>query len=816
MPGADTCRRCANAGTECSVPGRKKRRPPPKREHLIKQIQDQAAQIQRLIEQLETSNRRHLQQGPTSPDLPGAGISPGSPPYRSPTFTITSDSDQSVQEAGPDVQEWINKARQSIVNFDGLIGLGGAGLVRGLLVDGELEEGEDEDPRDDEDEEGYSIVDDLTAEGVSPPQEKLATMPPEAAPFGLMAKLSLDTKRVKGKKKAGDDLLSSPDEQEASPDDEGPEKEGTNLGLANKDFFRPTPPDPNRVLADKQISSIPVILTKGIVSPEEVEKLFSIYFDYMNLSVSLLDPALYTAQKTCIRSPFLFTVICAIASRYYPERPDLYPAAMECVREAAGSALTKGQKNVEMVQAFILMSLYPVPARKWDDDRSWIYLGLAIRIATDLNLHYPTTAKPKNELHSRELLNRTRAWLNCFNLDRSTSSQYGKAPIIRNTDFVACHSETWWQSSPYSMPGFDVHICGYNAELKTMANFVAQIYSNSEHPTGLDTHADFEAIATHADEQLKSLGEKWFACIEQQDLSDPQIRFRSGLLKLAYGYARLVALSYGFQNSFGKGHTEDNPFLIRCFRAASDVVTAMVDDVGQPAQRIYLRHGPEAQSVFVTFASSFLVKLLQPKFSSYLTREQRVEIRRLVQKVIDLLGSPEVSIDDRHGPKLYSRFLKGLLAASTAQVDQKADVKRSHSHRAQKHHASGSEHVVEPLYDTSQSSHPSPDSGYSLSPPPSNEAMSFNQFAPPSTGVDPFVSRPANINDQDALTMNWSELFQPTLPGDNDLVQTMQSLGQSNFFNDSGDPFSWMSYQNGTVQPQLQYSSHEGYLRHDM
>ena len=32
------------------------------------------------------------------------------------------------------------------------------------------------------------------------------------------------------------------------------------------------------------------------------------YFDYMNLSVSLLDPELYTAQKTYWRSPFLFTV----------------------------------------------------------------------------------------------------------------------------------------------------------------------------------------------------------------------------------------------------------------------------------------------------------------------------------------------------------------------------------------------------------------------------------------------------------------------------------------------------------------------------
>ena len=32
------------------------------------------------------------------------------------------------------------------------------------------------------------------------------------------------------------------------------------------------------------------------------------YFMYMNFSTSLLDPVLYTAQKTLWRSPFLFTV----------------------------------------------------------------------------------------------------------------------------------------------------------------------------------------------------------------------------------------------------------------------------------------------------------------------------------------------------------------------------------------------------------------------------------------------------------------------------------------------------------------------------
>lgn len=110
----------------------------------------------------------------------------------------------------------------------------------------------------------------------------------------------------------------------------------------------------------------------------------------------------------------------------------------------------------------------------------------ACRFAVDLNLHHPSSAKPQNEAHAREMLNRTRVWLNCFNLDRSTGSQYGKAPIIPNTDYVANHSEDWWRSSPYNMDKFDIHICGYNAELRVMAAFTAKIYSDPNHPTGLN------------------------------------------------------------------------------------------------------------------------------------------------------------------------------------------------------------------------------------------------------------------------------------------------------------------------------------------
>jgi hypothetical protein len=453
-------------------------------------------------------------------------------------------------------------------------------------------------------------------------------------------------------------------------------------------------------------------------------------------------------------------------------------------------------------------------------------------MATDLNLNLPNTAKPINENHAREMLNRTRVWLNCFNLDRSTGSQYGKAPTISNTDYMANHSEDWWCSSPYSMSNFDIHICAYNSELKVMAAFMAKIYSDPSHPTGLNKvyctadlslnalinssqNLDFEGVAAETDEELKRLGDKWQKVLDQTDMTDPQNRFRSGLLKLAFSYARLVALSFGFQHAFGKNNTDENPFLMRvsdgcwpiilrlhvfqCLTAAFDVVTAFVEDVGRPDQRmlispqvldvlvaqyvssgVYLRHGPIAQSVFVTFASSMLVKvciylprdpassdvksqLLQPKFASYITTDKRHEIQGLVKKVINLLGSPDVSVDDKHGPNLYARFLKGLLAAPLVKSQRKPV--RSNSGQPMEG-------------DSAPSTHTSPDTTHSLSPAPTTAALSFDRFAPPLGGsVDPFMPLAAGVSDGNVLGLDDSSYFPPSLPYNHDPLQSMQSLG---------------------------------------
>jgi hypothetical protein len=512
----DPCKRCLNGGHECVIPGRKKRRTPPKREHLLNEIQKQAEEIQKLMAKLseleEANKRKGAMQSAETPEASSLGSPPilspssGHSPYFSSDLASAASTSQASPESSKDVENWIAKARESLAEFGGFIGIGGASMPKkyfieqdpeglsdsggdsdladldGSLNDEEFEfaivddEGDEWSPRDAERKRGTSKRLSGSSNGSvslkkKDATEKPVTIPNEAVPFGLLADLAYKNQRKRG----------SVSEAEVEADEPGTET----TGVANANFFRPSPgPDPARTLATNP-AQVPHILARGVITPDDAENLFTIFFDLVNPSVSIVDPVLYTALKTVHRSPFLFTTICAISSRFYDQKPGLYVQVMNYAQLAAGTALIGGPKNVEMCIAYILLSLYPPPLKRWEESRGWLYLGVAIRIATELNLHLPITAKPLNEMHAREQLNRTRVWLNCFNLDRSTGSQNGKPPIISNNDYIANHSEDWWKSSPYNMKNFDIQLCCYNSELRVMAKFRSKIYNNPAHPTGL-------------------------------------------------------------------------------------------------------------------------------------------------------------------------------------------------------------------------------------------------------------------------------------------------------------------------------------------
>lgn len=163
----------------------------------------------------------------------------------------------------------------------------------------------------------------------------------------------------------------------------------------------------------------------------------------------------------------------------------MYNVAWHFAKVAASTSLTEGAKTIEICQAYILMSVYSQHARRWEEDRAWLYLRLAIGMATDLSLHVPSsTTKFLDERHEREILNRTRTWLICFNLDRSGSTQFGKPPSIKE-DTIIRHSKEWYKASRHNHC-YDIHLVGYTSLLRLVADYLAEVYSDPDSPTGLN------------------------------------------------------------------------------------------------------------------------------------------------------------------------------------------------------------------------------------------------------------------------------------------------------------------------------------------
>ena len=213
------------------------------------------------------------------------------------------------------------------------------------------------------------------------------------------------------------------------------------------------------------------------------------------------------------------------------------------------------------------------------------------------------------------------------------------------------------------------------------------------------------------------------------------------------------------------------------------------------------RHGPEAQSIFVTFASAFLIKvggcisrilfdliydpkLLQPRFASHLSPETRAEIKGLVQKVVELLSSEAIAIDERNGPGLYARFLRNLLQSPVLQDPFPRHLRLTQSTRT-------TSELLDYVSLAPMSNYSSPiRSGGSPSPLPSQEMTSFDMFAPVGVGAtDPYfpgLDTSPTLSYTDATTTGRVDpligtMLMPPLNGDDYLFQML--CGGSNTHN---------------------------------
>ncbi|KAL5639031.1 hypothetical protein ACGC1H_003416 [Rhizoctonia solani] len=142
------------------------------------------------------------------------------------------------------------------------------------------------------------------------------------------------------------------------------------------------------------------------VTEAEVDSLFYSYFAHLNSIIGLLDPRLHTAPYVRRRSTVLYTTIISVSSKFF--LPRVHQRCHALSQSLIGRALASDMCNIEYIQALSLSTFY----KDADDASSWRKVGLAIRMAYELNLHeFRTQPLPTEELEARKQLNRERTWI---------------------------------------------------------------------------------------------------------------------------------------------------------------------------------------------------------------------------------------------------------------------------------------------------------------------------------------------------------------------------------------------------------------------
>ncbi|KAJ7660324.1 hypothetical protein DFH06DRAFT_393736 [Mycena polygramma] len=618
-----TCDRCRTSGRTCIVEGRKPRSAPVKREYFLAQLRHKDAIIESLLKQLhnpyiatplsiasyrmatspsDTTNHDIL----TWLDRLQASVRASDPS----DITAANFPSPSVPASGAKHPNYYKSISPTSTNP--LLASTPGSNDQGAEIYAERAENEDK----------Y---------GVS------TALPGVSVPFGLIANMSLSLSRRR-------------------------ELDENDIGVANAGYFLPGPATDLRMRAHLiEEYSPPEILVHGLVLPEDVEKLFEIFYARVNPFVALLDPVLHTPASTLARCPFLFTVVCAISSRYYPPKSEIYPIAMHFARHSAVNALIDGWKSVELCQAYILMSIYSVPSRKWEEDRSWLYVGLAIRLATDLNLHEVQSSQTRNanDKQERELLNRTRVWMICSIADRSMAAQFGK-PTTLSEHCVLHWGDDWYKNSPYNN-SYDIHMCAHADLLRVMAAFNDDIASDLVSPNGSNKYVDLRTVTMAHDAKLTAFTAEWSQRFAQEsDTNDRRCVMRCKLLPFLVAYSRLVMFSVGFQQVYEIGfQATDRIFFTKCLESATAVVRNLVESLTPTG---FMHYSPDGHFFRAAFAAAFLLKLLRPEFSHMMSNEKESQVYDLIGRLIQTLSSPDIAIDDHHTPKLYARFLARLLS----------------------------------------------------------------------------------------------------------------------------------------------------------
>lgn len=217
----------------------------------------------------------------------------------------------------------------------------------------------------------------------------------------------------------------------------------------------------------------------GKLSLDDAESLFSFFNRKMNHflwgGIALVHADLASVRQS---SPLLSAAILAVASLHIPDRSEIFDICyIEFTTLVSGSILNR-YHTLDEIRGLCIGAF-------WLSDLSWKLSGHAMRIATEMNLHYSLQKLMRGKTDEFE---RAELWFLLYVCDHHFSIAYGRPPIIYEGPSIKNYDE--FLRHPSARPG-DVRLICQVALFITLTQVYHEFGSEVEQPL---QEADFPQL----------------------------------------------------------------------------------------------------------------------------------------------------------------------------------------------------------------------------------------------------------------------------------------------------------------------------------
>lgn len=425
----------------------------------------------------------------------------------------------------------------------------------------------------------------------------------------------------------------------------------------------------------------------GLVELKELERLFDIFFARINPVLDLFDPFLHSVAFVRMRSAFLTTVISGMAARFSDTPQDAKLATTldkHWQEKLLPMILLGGYKSVEISQAFLILTTYSRPTNRLVDDRSWQYLGFAIRTATEVGVNRKVTPSENllgNEQVARRVRNRERLWFNLFLYDRTLSAQTGRPWTISEDRMIV--QSSMWHRQDFALPedvslvsliklrritaqhteAFDTYLTSPDRFDETQTATALGVGGQSMFDRRL---AGLEFFRKNANADLEKWKETW--CINTEDkikevdTSTPAGKYLvrwAPTAKLFYYHSRLLinSLVLGATEQY-EGFLSGSSVSVDCWTSAISLIDTVLNDFTEEA----LVTWSNDRVVMAVYAAVSAVRMtnLQHKYA-FADKETLLALVRRLSTSMTIAGKTPRHRNGSATP--YGRYLKSVLAA---------------------------------------------------------------------------------------------------------------------------------------------------------